>query len=78
MLTDYKHIQKLRIKRHHILQNYLHQASRIIIELAKTYQVGKIVIGEIKEIKQHNPIKTFVQIPIQRFVQMNITTKTDE
>ncbi|MCF6094546.1 RNA-guided endonuclease TnpB family protein, partial [Microaerobacter geothermalis] len=47
-----KHIQKLRMKRHHILQNYLHQASRKIIELAKTYQVGKIVIGEIKEIKQ--------------------------
>ncbi len=65
-----KRIQKLRKKRKDYITNYLHQASRYIIELAKRYQVGKVIIGDIKNIKQNNQIKTFVQIPIQRLAQM--------
>ena len=65
-----KRIQRLRKKRRDYITNYLHQASRYIIGLAKRYHVGKIIIGDIKNIKQNNPIKTFVQIPIQRLPQM--------
>ena len=65
-----KQIQRLRKKRHDYITNYLHQASRTIITLAEQYDIGNIVIGDIKGIKQENHIKTFVQIPISRFTQM--------
>ncbi len=65
-----KQIQRLRKKRHDYITNYLHQASRTIIRLAEQYDVGSIVIGDIKGIKQQNHIKTFVQSPIGRFRQM--------
>jgi len=63
-------IQRLRKKRHDYITNTLHQASRRIIKWAEHYQVGHIIIGNIKGIKQENHHKTFVQIPISRFTQM--------
>lgn len=65
-----KQIKRLRKKRHDYITNYLHQASRTIIKLAEQYDIGTIVIGDIKGIKQQSTIKTFVQIPIERFTQM--------
>ena len=65
---DTKQIKKLRLKRQNYISNYLHQASRKVISLAKKHNVSKIVIGDLKEIKQNmNYNKSFVQIPIQRF-----------
>jgi putative transposase len=52
------------------MSDALHQVSRMIIKLAKQYDIGLIVIGDIKGIKQENPLKTFVQIPIQRLADM--------
>ncbi|ADL12392.1 RNA-guided endonuclease InsQ/TnpB family protein [Acetohalobium arabaticum] len=64
---DTKQIKKLRIKRQNYISNYLHQASRKIINLAKNNNVSKIVIGDLKQIKQNmNYNKSFVQVPIQR------------
>ncbi|MEJ6949433.1 RNA-guided endonuclease InsQ/TnpB family protein [Natronospora cellulosivora (SeqCode)] len=64
---DSKEIKRLRTIRENYIINYLHQASRKIIDLAKEHQVSKIVIGDIKQIKQNmNYNKSFVQIPIQR------------
>lgn len=71
-----KQIQGLRKKRHDYITNTLHQASRQIIKWAEKYQVGHIIIGDIKGIKQENQIKTFVQIPIGRLTQM-ITYKAE-
>jgi len=64
---DTRQIRKLRIKRRNYVFDYLHKASRKIVNLAKKYQVGKIVIGDLEEIKQNMDYnKNFVQIPIQR------------
>lgn len=68
---DTNKIKQLRIKRKNYIANYLHQASRKIINLAKKHQVSKIIIGDIKQIKQNmNYNKSFVQIPIQRLKEL--------
>jgi IS605 OrfB family transposase len=68
---DTSQIKQLRIKRKNYILNYLHQASRKIINLAKNHQVSKIIIGDIKQIKQKmNYNKSFVQIPIQRLKEL--------
>ncbi|GAA0370825.1 hypothetical protein GCM10008968_28320 [Bacillus horti] len=65
-----KQIQHLRIKRDHYITNTLHQASQYIVKLAEQYDVGTIVIGDMKGVKQTNQAKTFVQVPIQRLAKM--------
>lgn len=68
---DTNGIKQLRIKRKNYITNYLHQASRKIIDLAQKHQVSKIIIGDLKEIKQDmNYNKSFVQIPIQRLKEL--------
>lgn len=66
---DTKQIRKLRIKRRNYINDYLHKASRKIIDLALEHNVSKIVIGDLKEIKQGNTQKSFVQVPIQKLVE---------
>ena len=63
-------IKALRINRRNYIVDYLHKASRQIINIALDENVGTIVIGDIKNIKQNSTIKSFVQIPVQRFVNM--------
>ena len=66
-----KQIKYLRIKRRDYVNNYLHQASRRVIDLAQKNSVNKIVIGDLKNIKQGmNYNKDFVQIPIQKFKEL--------
>jgi putative transposase len=65
-----KQINRLWKKRHDYMMNYLHQASRWIIELAEKYDIGTIVIGDMKGVKQKNVAKTFVQVPVQRLGEM--------
>ena len=68
---DTKKIKKLRTKRNNYILDYLHKASRKIINLAKKHQVSKIIIGDIKQIKQNmNYNKSFVQVPIQRLKEL--------
>lgn len=67
---DTKQIKRLRLKRKNYVKDYLHKASRKIINLATQYKVGTIVIGNIKNIKQASNLKSFVQIPIQRLVEL--------
>ena len=47
-----RQIKQLRIKRKNYITNYLHKASRKVINLAKKHQVSKIIIGDIKQIKK--------------------------
>ena len=63
-------IKSLRIDRRNYVLDYLHKASRQVVDIALDKNVGTIVIGDIKNIKQNSTIKSFVQIPIQRFVNM--------
>jgi len=63
-------IKSLRIDRRNYVLDYLHKASRQVVDIALDKSVGTIVIGDIKNIKQNSTIKSFVQIPIQRFVNM--------
>jgi len=68
---DTKKIKRLRLKRKNFVTDYLHKASRKIIELAQKHQVSKIIIGDLKEIKQDMTYnKSFVQIPIQRLKKL--------
>ena len=65
---DTKEIKKLRTKRKNYVMDYIHKASRKVIDLAKKHKVSKIIIGDLKEIKQDMDYnKSFVQIPIQKF-----------
>jgi putative transposase len=65
-----KRINRLWKKRHDYMTNVLHQVSRQIITLAEKYDVGTIVIGDMKGVKQENIAKTFVQVPVQRLGDM--------
>jgi IS605 OrfB family transposase len=63
-------ISKLRQERAKYINDYLHKASRQIINLALKHGVFEIVIGDIKDIKQNCKIKSFVQIPVQKLVEL--------
>ncbi|MGG1663155.1 RNA-guided endonuclease InsQ/TnpB family protein [Brevibacillus sp. NRS-1366] len=53
-------IRSLQGKRNRYIHNFLHQASRKIVDLAIKHQCHTIVIGDMKDIKQENPVKSFV------------------
>jgi len=65
-----KKLKKLQLKRNNYINNYLHHVSRYIIDLAIEKHCNKILIGNIKNIKQKNKSKSFVQIPEQRLVDL--------
>src|SRR5690554_1114866 len=63
-----KQIRNLRLKRKNFVKDYLHKASRKIINIAIRNKVSTIVIGDIREIKHGSKIKSFVQIQIQKLI----------
>lgn len=66
-----KEINRLRKYRNNYINDYVHKASKNIIDKAIENNAGKIVIGKLKDIKQNmNYNKSFVQIPIQRLVEL--------
>lgn len=66
---DSKAITKLRKYRSNYINNYLHKASKIIVDLALKHKCKTIVIGDIKSIKQNKDYaKSFVQIPLAQLV----------
>ena len=65
-----KRIKKLYEKRKNYSNTYMHKASRMVIEYAKENECDRIIIGDIKNIKQKmKKNKRFVQMPIQSLVQ---------
>jgi IS605 OrfB family transposase len=64
-----KHMKRIQAKRNNTMKDGLHKASRAVVNLAKEHHCRTIVIGDIKGIKQKNPIKGFVQIPLHTLVQ---------
>ena len=65
-----KKINKLQKKRNDYINDYIHKASRKIINLALDNNCNTIVIGDFSGVKQGNQAKSFVQIPQQRMVEM--------
>ena len=63
-----KQINKLYAKRNNFVNDYIHKASRKIIDLALQHNCNTIVIGDIEGIKQENDIKSFVNMPHQKLV----------
>ncbi len=68
-------IQRLTRCRHQKVDNYLHHASRLIIDILSAHQIGTLVIGKnpqwknsINLGKQNN--QNFVSIPHTRLIQM--------
>ena len=70
---NYKNTKRINIlyrQRENYSNTYLHKVSKDIIEFAKETGCSRIVIGDIKNIKQnmkHN--KRFVEMPIQKLVE---------
>ncbi|MBV7276446.1 transposase [Clostridium sp. PL3] len=68
---DTKQIIGLRKYRADYINNYLHKASRQVIDLALKHKCSTIIIGDIEGIKQNlNYAKAFVQVPILRFKEL--------
>ena len=63
-----KIINKLQEKRNNTVKDYIHKASRKIIDLAISNKCHTIIIGDFSGVKQNNTIKSFVQIPQQQLV----------
>jgi len=75
-------MDRLTVKRNAKIDDYLHKASRKIINYCLKNNVSKIVVGNNKEWKQGCSLgkrinQHFVQIPHQRFIEM-IKYKADE
>lgn len=77
-----KRIQSIAEKRNQIVNNYLHQASRYIVDKALKEDVSMIVIGNNKGWKQKSNMnkkvnQSFIQIPYNRLIEM-IQYKAEE
>lgn len=70
-----KQLKKLCSKRNFKVDDYLHKASRLIVNILDTNQIGTLVIGKNENWKQEINIgkqnnQNFVQVPHARFIQM--------
>ena len=65
-----KQIERLYRKRRQYCNTYMHKSSRMIVNYAIENECDRIIIGNIKNIKQEmKNNKRFVQMPIQELVQ---------
>lgn len=70
-----KRLNCLTLKRKNKVDNYLHKASKIIVDKLKEENITTLVVGKNKDWKQDVSIgkknnQNFVQIPHSRFIQM--------
>ena len=70
-----KRIQNLNLKRRNKIEDYLHKASKRIIDLCVEQRIGRIVIGHNKGWKQEIELgkrtnQNFVSIPFNRLIYM--------
>jgi putative transposase len=75
-------LDRLNLKRKFKIEDYMHKASRIVIDFCKEFDIGKIVIGHNKNWKQEISIgkrnnQNFVQVPFNKLIQM-IEYKAEE
>ncbi len=74
-------LEKLNQKRQNKIDDYLHKASKKVIDLCKENNIGTIVIGHNKEWKQECNLgkvnnQNFIQLPFNKLIGM-ITYKAD-
>jgi len=67
-----KKLARICLRRQHIIDNFLNQAVNYIIKHCLNNQIGTVVIGEMKDIKQKINLgvvnnQNFVNIPYERF-----------
>ena len=67
---DTKRIKIIRKKFNNFCNNYIHVASKMIVDLAIKNNCSKIVIGNFKGIKNGNKAKLFVKIPHARLIEL--------
>ena len=67
---DTKRIKRIRKKFNNFCNNYIHIASRMIVNLALKHNCSKIVIGDFKGIKNGNKAKLFVKISHTRLIEL--------
>lgn len=77
-----KRIKSITAKRNRKIDDYLHKASRWVVEFARSNNIHVIVVGKNDLWKQHSNLgrknnQSFVQIPHQRFINM-MTYKAEE
>jgi putative transposase len=77
-----KKLSILTLKRNQKIEDYLHKASRTVIDLALQFQIGTIVIGHNKDWKQKIELgkrnnQNFVGVPLNKLIQM-IQYKAEE
>ena len=68
-----KRIQSLTVNRNDYITTYMHKASKMLVDLALSYDVSKIVIGNNKDWKQEVNLgkvnnQNFVSIPFSKFI----------
>jgi IS605 OrfB family transposase len=68
-------LDDITINRNTTISDYLHKASRFIIDYCLHYKIGNICIGELKDIKDGIQLgkktnQNFVNIPLKRLKQM--------
>ena len=74
--TDYTNkMNKLKFKRNNIVENFIHKASKFIINKALEYDISIIIIGNNKDWKRNSSMskivnQSFIGIPHQRFIEM--------
>ena len=65
-----KQIKKLYNSRQNYMDTFMHKVSRIVVDYALYNKCNKIVVGDIKGIKEEMDYnKDFVQLPLQQLVQ---------
>lgn len=80
---DYtKRMERITLKRNQKINDYMHKASRFIVEYCRRRRINTIVIGCNKDWKRGVKLgkktnQTFVGIPFQRFIEM-IQYKSEE
>ena len=67
---DTKRIKNLRRKFNNFCHNYIHVASRMIVNLALKHNCSKIIIGDFKGIKNENHAKLFVKVPHLKLIEL--------
>ena len=66
-----KQLSRMYKYRNNYMRTYMHKVSKMVIEYAIENKCNKIIIGDLKGIKQEmNYNKEFVQLPLQTLVQM--------
>lgn len=64
-----KRIQRIYEKRREVISDYMHKASRYVVNYCKENDISRVVIGHNKRQKQELKLKHFVNIPVFSIIE---------